>query len=131
MKKMLQAFGLLGMTIFLNSCWTTQSGQKSGIIVKVAKEGKYWGTYEGELIKGGLEDASGVSGKEFLFTLGQFNSKLIEKAKTAMQHNYHVVLDYHCEEFVAPWRGETHCFADNIQFVDKKNKIIKKMDLNK
>ena len=109
-----------GMCLSLSACWTTQSGQKSGIIVKVAKEGKYWGTFEGELIKGGLEDASGVTGKEFLFTLGQFNSELVKKAKMAMQRNAHVVLDYHCEEFIAPWRGETHCFADNIELVGGK-----------
>jgi hypothetical protein len=123
MKKSLSYFMLIGVCCLLTSCWTTQSGQKSGIIVKVAKVGKYWGTYEGELIKGGLEDASGVSGKEFLFSLGQFDSELIKKAKIAMQHNYHVVLDYHCEEFVAPWRGETHCFADKIEFINFKNKL--------
>lgn len=112
--------GILSMaTLMLTACWTTETGQKSGIIVKVSKKGKYWGTYEGELIKGGLEDATGVTGKEFLFTLGQFNSALVEKAQTAMKHNEHVVLNYHCEEFVAPWRGETQCFADDIQIVKK------------
>lgn len=60
-KKILFPFLLL-VTFSLTGCWTTKSGQKSGVIVKVAKEGKYWGTYEGELIRGGLEDASGVTG---------------------------------------------------------------------
>ena len=110
---------LVLVCLSLVGCWTTKSGQKSGIIVKVAKEGKYWETYEGELIKGGLEDANGVTGKEFLFTISQFNSELVKKAKLAMQQNDHVILDYHCEEFIAPWRGETKCFADEIQIVKK------------
>ena len=54
-------------------------GQKSGIIVKVAKEGKFWGTYEGEMVLGGLDNASGVSGRAFHFTLGQFKSDVVNK----------------------------------------------------
>lgn len=119
MKKTFKFLSILCLSLSLAACWITKSGQKSGIIVKIAKEGKYWGTYEGELIKGGLENASGVSGKSFLFTLGQFNSELVKKARTAMQNNDHVILDYHCEEFVAPWRGETECFADDIQILKK------------
>lgn len=104
----------------LSGCWTTKSGQKSGIIVKVAKEGKYWGTYEGEMIRGGLDNASGATGQAFHFTLGQFHSDLVSKAEDAMQNNRHVVLTYHCEEYVFPWRGETHCFVDDITVVSPK-----------
>ncbi|MDX1836752.1 hypothetical protein DIZ81_03615 [Legionella taurinensis] len=116
MLPLLVAFSLLA------GCWTTQSGQKSGIIVKVAKEGRWWGTYEGELIRGGLDNASGATGREFHFTLGQFKSDLVEKAIYAMENNRHVVLTYHCEEFVAPWRGETRCFVDSIRILDTVNK---------
>lgn len=106
----------------LSGCWTTQSGQKSGIIVKVAKEGRYWGTYEGELIRGGLENASGATGREFHFTLGQFKSDLVDQAIYAMENNKHVVLSYHCEEFVLPWRGETKCFVDSIRILEPAKK---------
>ncbi|KTC86076.1 MULTISPECIES: hypothetical protein [Legionella] len=108
-------------TGLLAGCWTIKSGQKSGIIVKVAKEGKFWGTYEGELIRGGLENASGATGREFHFTIGQFKSSLVKKAELAMQNNDHVILTYHCEEFVMPWRGETKCFVDNINIVEAQN----------
>jgi len=113
---------LLLSTCGLSGCWTTKSGQKSGVIVKVAKEGKYWGTYEGELIRGGLEDASGVTGRSFNFTIGQFRSELVEKAELAMQNNSHVVITYHCESIVAPWRGETDCFVDDIKILEPKAK---------
>ncbi|WED42203.1 hypothetical protein [Legionella cardiaca] len=118
MKKVL----ILLLAGLLAGCWTTKSGQKSGVIVKVAKEGKYWGTYEGELIRGGLEDASGATGREFHFTLGQFKSELVEKAELAMQNNSHVIIFYHCEEFVMPWRGETKCFVDDIKILQTKPK---------
>ncbi|KTD20376.1 secreted protein [Legionella lansingensis] len=120
-KRLLFLFIILSMGL-LSGCWTTKSGQKSGIIVKVAKEGRYWGTYEGELIRGGLEDASGATGREFHFTLGQFRSELVKKAELAMQNNDHVIIFYHCEEFVAPWRGETKCFVDDIKILDTKDK---------
>ncbi|ASQ46691.1 hypothetical protein [Legionella clemsonensis] len=120
-KKLLFSFITLSFCL-LSGCWTVKSGQKSGIIVKVAKEGRYWGTYEAELIRGGLEDASGATGREFHFTIGQFRSDLVERAELAMQNNNHVIVYYHCEEFVAPWRGETKCFADDIKVLETKNK---------
>lgn len=122
---------LMTISLFmLTGCWTTKSGQKSGIIVKVAKEGKYWGTYEGELIRGGLDNASGATGKEFHFTLGQFHSELVEKAELALQKNHHVVVSYHCEEYVFPWRGETNCFADDITILESKSpeQVLDKSD---
>lgn len=121
-KKLLFSFLIITMSL-LTGCWTTKSGQKAGIIVKVAKEGSFWGTYEGELIKGGLENASGASGREFHFTIGQFKSELVNKAELAMQNNSHVIISYHCEEYVAPWRGETKCFVDSIKILETmKNK---------
>lgn len=113
---------LILMVSLLSGCWTIESGQKSGIIVKVAKEGRWWGTYEGELIRGGLDNASGATGREFHFTLGQFKSDLVEQAINAMENNRHVVITYHCEDYVAPWRGETHCFIDSIQMLDTAKK---------
>lgn len=113
-KKILFSLLIISMSL-LTGCWTVKSGQKSGIIVKVAKEGNFWGTYEGEIIRGGLENASGASGREFHFTLGQFKSELVNQAEIAMQNNKHVIISYHCEEFVFPWRGETKCFADSIK----------------
>nr|WP_028388579.1 hypothetical protein [Legionella fairfieldensis] len=120
MTKKISFFFLPVIMCLLTGCWTTKEGQKAGIIVKVAKEGKYWGTYEGELIRGGLENASGATGREFHFTLGQFKSELVKKAEMAMQNNDHVLISYHCESFVAPWRGETNCFVDDIKIVDPK-----------
>jgi hypothetical protein len=118
MIKKLLGLLLIVNTTLLTGCWTVKSGEKSGIIVKVAKEGRYWGTYEGELIRGGLDNASGATGREFHFTLGQFRSELVKTAELAMQQNSHVIVFYHCEEFTLPWRGETKCFADKIHVLE-------------
>lgn len=122
MKKILSMIFLLALATCLTGCWTVQKGQKTGIIVKVAKEGTFWGTYEGEMVLGGLENASGVSGRTFHFTLGQFKSDLIEKANYAMENNKHVIIAYHCDAFTMPWSGETKCFVTKIDLVaDKKS----------
>lgn len=104
----------------LTGCWTVQKGQKSGIIVKVAKEGTFWGTYEGEIILGGLENASGVSGRAFYFTLGQFKSERVTQAEFAMQNNKHVLINYHCDAYTLPWSGETKCFVNKITVLPDK-----------
>lgn len=114
---------ILISTSLMSGCWKVKSGEKSGVIVKVAKEGKYWGTYEGELIRGGLEEASGATGRSFYFTLGQFKSDLVAQALLAMQNNSHVIISYHCDLFVLPWRGETKCFVDKIQFVEPRKGV--------
>lgn len=125
MKKMMLMIFLTLISSLLTGCWSVQKGQKSGIIVKVAKEGKFWGTYEGEMVLGGLENASGVSGRAFYFTLGQFKSDLVEKADYAMENNRHVIITYHCDAFTLPWSGETKCFVTNIDFVPEKAPVKK------
>jgi hypothetical protein len=120
MKKILFASFLLISTSFLTGCWSVQKGQKSGIIVKVAKEGNFWGTYEGEMVLGGLENASGVTGRTFNFTLGQFKSDLVKQADMAMQNNKHVIITYHCDAYTLPWSGETKCFVNKIDILPEK-----------
>lgn len=101
--------------LLLSGCWETRKGEKVGVIVKVGKEGMFWGTYEGELVRGGLQDASGANGQAFHFSFGQFDSSLVKRALIVMKKNKPVVISYHCEAFVAPWRSDNNCFADNIE----------------
>lgn len=105
---------LLFLTLSLTGCWTDQDGQKTGMIVKVAKEGSFWKTYEGELIRGGFDSGTGSNGRAFHFTLGQFRNALVKKAFDMMEKNKPVIIYYHCEKFRAPWRGATNCFLDKI-----------------
>ena len=111
MKKIIPLF----LVLLLSGCWTNQQGEKSGLLVKVAKEGTWWGTYEAELIRGGLDNGSGANGKEFHFTIGQTKNAKVIKAIEAMNKGKPVVISYHCEAFRAPWRGKSHCFLDAIK----------------
>jgi hypothetical protein len=120
MKKILTFLFILISTTLLSGCWTVKKGQKSGVVIKVSKEGVIWGTYEGEIILGGLENASGASGRTFNFTFGQLKSDLVKKSQYAMENNKHVVINYHCEAFIMPWSGESKCFVDNINILPEK-----------
>lgn len=111
MKKTL-ALALVCMA--LSGCWTTQQGQKTGTLVKVSKEGLFWGTYEGEMVRGGFDSGSGSNGREFHFTLGQTRNQNVKRAISMMEKNKPITVVYHCEAFVAPWRGENKCFLDKV-----------------
>ena len=57
--------------LFLTSCTVNKpsEGSKIGRIVKLSKYGLFSKTWEGELIRGGLTDGSGVNGTSFHFTI--------------------------------------------------------------
>ncbi len=105
--------GLLCLGL-LTGCWDTEHGEKSGVLVKITKEGAFWSTYEGEIVRGGFQDGSGVNGSAYVFSMGPFENELVLKSKQYMQKSTHVVIQYHCEAFVAPWRGSSDCFLDDI-----------------
>lgn len=104
----------IGVCCTLSGCWTTENGTKAGVITKIAKQGAFWGTYEGELIRGGLADGSGATGRSFKFTLGQSKNVNVVKSLELLDKNKPVTIQYHCEAFVAPWRGESKCFLDKV-----------------
>jgi hypothetical protein len=103
------------LCLLLSGCWTNQKGEKSGLLVKVSKEGLFWGTYEAELIRGGFNNASGANGASFHFTVGKTENKLVKTVLSLLDSNKQVIISYHCEFFVAPWRGGTKCLLDNIR----------------
>lgn len=113
MKKIILA---LACATLLTGCWETSVGEKRGVVVKVAKEGVFWGTYQGELIRGGISDATGANGQAFHFNIGSFKSGVLSDLKLAMENNEPINLKYHCEAWVASWRGEQKCFADGVRF---------------
>lgn len=112
MKKLL---AVSAVCLALSGCWTTDTGQKTGLLVKISKEGFFWGTYEGELIRGGFDNGTGGNGRSFHFTLGQTKNHNVRQSLELMEINKPVVITYHCEAWVAPWRGENKCFLDKVK----------------
>lgn len=114
MKKII-LIGLLAL--FLQGCWEVSKGEKIGTIVKLAKEGLIIGTWEAELIRGGINNGSGSFGTTFHFTIE--NSALVEIASKALNQQQEVIIKYH-KELITLWRAESdNYFLDSIEIVNK------------
>lgn len=108
-------FRLFLLGIILTSCSinTPSEGAKIGRIVKLANEGIFSKTYEGELIRGGITDGSGSFGNSFHFTIE--DPQLINIAKDAMEKQHEVVMYYHVEGISSTFRSanmEPHFVID-------------------
>jgi len=118
MPKLKKILCIVGVVVFvpfamLSSC-DTSVGQRVGVIVKVADEGKFMKTHEAELIRGGMSNGGGAFGaKPFDFTIS--NSKVYKDAMRAMQTQHEVNVSYHCELYSFHFSNTAdNCFADNI-----------------
>ncbi len=104
------------MIILLSGCWETRTGEKIGNIVKFAKEGLFFKTYEVELMRGGFSNGSGSTGATFDVTVE--DKKLIPVIEEAVNNHKSVVIKYHQELFTLPGRCESHnYFMDDIKIV--------------
>lgn len=92
--------------LFLSSCTinTPSEGKKIGRIVKIAHEGIFSSTWEGELIRGGLTDGSGSIGTSFHFTIEDENIFLL--AIQYMESQKEVEIYYRCEFISSCFRSE-------------------------
>jgi hypothetical protein len=111
---------LLTLLIFLSSCYVNTDpghGKKIGRIVKFSKQGMFYKTWEGELIRGGLSDGSGSFGGSFHFTVE--DSAMADKALVAFNNQYEVVIDYRREFISSITRSESGdaYFVENITIV--------------
>jgi hypothetical protein len=91
MKKLI----LISLLLCLTGCWELEKGEKTGKIVKVAKAGYIFKTWDGELIRGGLNDGSGSMGRAFHFAIE--NEEVVEKLKLAMESQKQINIKYHQE----------------------------------
>lgn len=119
MKKLIMT-GILGCLV-LTGCHVSSpaKGQKVGHIVKLAKEGMIFDTWEGELIRGGLTDGSGSFGNSFHFVIE--DERLVDVALSVMEANQEVIIYYHCElfsSFARSEHSEPH-FVDRIEIINK------------
>jgi hypothetical protein len=107
--------------LLLSSCTLRTdpgNGKKIGRIVRLSQQGLFFKTWEGELIRGGLNDGSGSIGQSFYFTIEQ--NHLLPTALKAFEEQKEVVMDYHCE-FISSITRSENCnpyFVDSIKFVE-------------
>lgn len=100
MKKLL----LLGLLPLLTACWDTGTGNKVGIITRLNKQGVFCKTWEGEIIRGGMNGGSGNFGQAFNFTVE--SDELAERVQKALDSQQEVKIYYRGE-------GATFCRSDS------------------
>lgn len=92
-------------------------GKKIGRIVKFSKQGMIYKTWEGELIRGGLNDGTGSFGTSFHFTVE--DSNMAEQAIYAFENQYEVIIDYRKEFIHSITRSE----GSDAYFVEKITRV--------
>ena len=107
------------LSFFFTSCnmQTPQTGQKVGRIVKIAEEGLFFKTCEGELIRGGLVDGSGSLGGSFHFTIeDEYLKKL---AMQAFEEQSEIIMRYRVDLVTSITRSECRnsYFVTNIEII--------------
>lgn len=94
-------------------------GEKIGQIVKLSKQGLINQTWEGQLIRGGMNGGSGAFGTvPFNFTVE--SDDLVAKVKQYMQNQTEVLVAYRIEGIYSPFRSESRGhFLTNIEPAQK------------
>lgn len=109
---MLKRIALISLlAVALTGCWETSKGTKIGTIVKLADEGMFIKTHEGQLIRGGMNNGSASFGQAFEFTIEDNDTYNV--AQFALDHQKEVRITYHTE-----WTTLWRCESNNV-FVDK------------
>jgi hypothetical protein len=102
--------------LLLTGCWETKNGEKIGTVVKLAKEGIICKTWEGEIIRGGMNNGSGSFGtRPFYFTVE--SPELLKKIQNALDSQKEIKIKYH-QELITFCRTETDdYFIDDIEIM--------------
>ena len=88
----------------LSGCWDMGGGEKIGSITRLQRTGVFCKTWEGEIIRGGLNSGSGVVGTAFHFTIE--DDGLAQQVQKAMEAQQEVKISYKRE-------GITFCRSDS------------------
>ena len=116
MKKTLMMVALAGLT--LAGCRDTGSGEKIGMVTKLAQQGVFCKTWEGEIVRGGMNGGTGVNGSSYHFTIPD-DEALVKKVKSAMESQQEVKISYRTE-WATFCRSDSpsNAFLTNIEVID-------------
>jgi hypothetical protein len=95
------------LLLLLGGCWETGNGEKIGTITRLNKRGVFCQTWEGEIIRGGLNTGSGVMGAAFHFTVE--DPSLVPLVEQAMNSQQEVKIGFRSE-------GMTFCRSDSDNY---------------
>ena len=80
------------LSLLLSGCWDKGSGEKIGSIVRLQRTGMFCKTWEGEIIRGGLNSGSGSMGSIFHFTVE--DEGVAQQVQKAMETQQEVKITY-------------------------------------
>lgn len=83
----------IALCAFVTAC-TTATGEKIGTITKLAKQGPFCPTWEGQIIRGGISGGTGAFGAPFDFTIPDSRLDLVDTLRDAMDKGVEVKLYY-------------------------------------
>jgi hypothetical protein len=86
---------VLTAALALAGCGSKGTGEKNGVITRVAQTGIFCKTWEAEIIRGGLNQGSGVMGQAFSFTIE--DKKLLPVLQNAFEKGLEVRIHYNTE----------------------------------
>lgn len=111
---------LLGFVAMSGACHCSSpaSGEKVGQIVKIEETGVVCKTHEAELIRGGLNDGTGVAGGQvFHFTIPPEH---VGAATKAMEANQEVKLFYQTPLIVSMCKTNYGTLASKVEVIERK-----------
>lgn len=99
MKTNLKIMGMILATMLLAACGDYGSGEKLGRITKLNQQGTICKSWEGEIIRGGMNNGSGAFGAPFQFTVE--DPVVLKQVQAAFDKQQEVKITYHMER--ASW----------------------------
>lgn len=116
MKKSALFFSAVSAAVLLTSCGEKSTGEKAGVVTKLAQSGIFCKTWEGQIIRGGLNSGSGAMGAPFDFTVEDLS--LLPKIKDALENQKEIKIMYR-EEMVTFCRSESSDhFLTSVDVID-------------
>jgi len=90
-------------------------GKKIGQVIQLGKHGMLCSTYEGKLVRGGMNTGSGVLGGVFDFTVE--GDDLYSRLNKAMEAQQEIEITYHKVSFSGPCTSESDHFVRGFRVI--------------
>ena len=119
---------LMVLAVLLAGCIDKGHGEKVGSVVKLGYDGSMFGwckTWEGQIMRGGMANGSGVQGASFDFTVEENNPALLEKVKHYMATQQEVKITYRMESFALCQSTTNHFLVDIVPMDDASARPMK------
>lgn len=116
--KLTKSIAMALMVASLSGCLETGTGEKIGMITKIAKQGALCPTWEAEIVRGGFSGGNGVNGQAFHFTVG--DEETANKIRAAMESQKEVKITYRTELASICRSDSGSTFMTSVEVIERK-----------